>query len=162
MEWLLIVSHAINTKISYLNRVGSRIARPDRSEYEIGSSDCTSIPTASELLSISDIVRVSCCTILVFSSILEARELATLRVREALKRTLFRGSSTWSSLSGRFFDRTVAAFASFTRMRCVRRSSTSWVRLAASVAFYALWVSRIACLSAFSRASSSRAAWRIN
>ena len=73
----------------YLNRVGSRIARPDRLNYEIASSDSLPLPISLGVVSILEIVRGARYTIIVPTITLEARELLTWRAREALVRTLF-------------------------------------------------------------------------
>jgi hypothetical protein len=74
----------IRIKIGYLKRVGSRTARLERSEYENRPPSCISLCITFKLPCLADIVRVNCCTVLLFSLILEARELSALRVREAL------------------------------------------------------------------------------
>jgi hypothetical protein len=53
-----------------------------------------------------------------------------------------------------------ASFNSLARMRSVRCSSASFLRFVILVAFYALLVSRIACLCVFSFASCSRTVYR--
>jgi hypothetical protein len=70
----------IHIEIDYLKRVGNRTARPERSEYEIKPSSCKSSRTIFELPSAFNIVRVDCCTVLVFGLILEARELFMFHV----------------------------------------------------------------------------------
>ena len=77
--------------LRYLNRVGSRTARPARPNREIGHSACTPSLELSEELSGFDVVRVICCAILVLTSMLEAGELLALRIREVFTRTLFGG-----------------------------------------------------------------------
>jgi hypothetical protein len=81
----------IRIEIGYLKRVSSRTARPERSEYENRPLSCISLYTTFELSCSADIIQVDCCTVLLFSPILEARELPALRVREALIQTLFQG-----------------------------------------------------------------------
>ena len=105
-----------------------------------------------------NIVRGIYCSILVSALVLEARESPAIRVREALVRTLFQRWYTPSSLSDRFFDRTIAWVAPFNRIRYARCSSTSSLRFVALVAFSALRDSRKAYRSAFLRASYSRTA----
>ena len=148
----------------YLNREGSRIARPERAGCEIRPSTQGSGFTALDSLSIATVVQADCCTVLLLGSIKEARALRAIRVREAFVRGLFRGESTLSSSSVRFPNLIPTSFTSFACRRCARRSATSCLRVVASVAFCTLLASRIACLSAFSCASCSRticrAIWR--
>jgi hypothetical protein len=73
----------------YLNRVGSRTERPDRTNCEIGSSDCTPSCTSFKAVSVFNIVRVDCFGTLVLRTVLEARELTAVYVRDAVVRTLF-------------------------------------------------------------------------
>jgi hypothetical protein len=73
----------IHIKIDYLKRVGNRTARSERSKYEIKPFSYKSPRIIFKLLSAFNIVRVDCCTVLVFGLILEARELFIFRVREA-------------------------------------------------------------------------------
>jgi hypothetical protein len=70
----------IRIEIGYLKRVGSRTARPERSKYENRPPSCISLCTTFELSCLADIIRVDCCTVLLFSLLLEARELPALRV----------------------------------------------------------------------------------
>jgi hypothetical protein len=70
----------IRIEIGYLKRVGSRTARLERSEYENRPPSCISLYTTFELPCLADIIRVDYYTILLFSLILEARELPALRV----------------------------------------------------------------------------------
>ena len=74
---------------NYLNRVGSRTERPDRTNCEIGSSDCTPSCTSFKAVSVFDIVRVDYFGTLVLGTVLEVRELTVVCVREAVIRTLF-------------------------------------------------------------------------
>jgi hypothetical protein len=74
----------IHIEISYLKRVGSQTARLERFEYKNRSFSCISLCITFKLSYLADIIRVNCYTVLLFSLILEARELPTLRVREAL------------------------------------------------------------------------------
>ena len=75
--------------LRYLNRVGSRTARPARPNREIGYFACTPSLELSEELSGFDVVRVICCAIPVLTLMLEVSELLALRIREAFVRTLF-------------------------------------------------------------------------
>jgi hypothetical protein len=59
----------------YLNRVGSRIARPDRLNYEIASSNSLPSSLSLEVVSTVYIVRGARCTVLVPNIVLEAHEL---------------------------------------------------------------------------------------
>jgi len=71
----IISYHAIYTLFNYLKRVGSRIARPDRLNYEIPSSDY--IPSFPSLEDVSklNIVQAARCDIFILTLMLEAREL---------------------------------------------------------------------------------------
>jgi hypothetical protein len=66
--------------LNYLNPVGNRIARPDRPNCEIVSSDGKSSCTPLEAASTLDIVRGAFCTTLVPVLTLESRELPTMRM----------------------------------------------------------------------------------
>jgi hypothetical protein len=85
----VISIHAIRMLFHYLNRVGSRIARPHRPNCEIASSDSLPSPLSLEVVSRVHIIRGARYTVLVPNIVLEAHELLTWRTREALVRTLF-------------------------------------------------------------------------
>ena len=74
---------------NYLNRVSSQTERPDRTNCEIRSSDCTPLYTSFKAVSVFDIVRVDYFGTLVLGTVLEVRELTVVCVREAVIRTLF-------------------------------------------------------------------------
>jgi hypothetical protein len=70
----------IYIEIDYLKRVSSRTARLERSKYKNRPLSCISLYITFKLSCSADIVRVDCYTILLFSLILESRELPMLRV----------------------------------------------------------------------------------
>jgi hypothetical protein len=75
----IVLNHAICMLFRYLNRVGSRIARPERLNYEIVSSNCLPSLFSLKAVSIVDIVRGARYNILVPNVVLEARESLTSR-----------------------------------------------------------------------------------
>ena len=130
--------HAFCIKIDYLKRVGSRAARPERSECKIGPSNCSATRTLDELSAGLEIVRADGCTTLLIDLIVDLGAAPALRMREAVVRALFCGQSTSSSSRDRFLDCTIFCFNSFTRIRCVRRASTSHLCCTASAVRFAL------------------------
>ena len=73
----------------YLKRVGSRTARPERSECKIGPSDCSTTRTLDELSAVLDIVRADDCTILLCGPVVDLGAAPALRMREVVIRALF-------------------------------------------------------------------------
>jgi hypothetical protein len=82
--------------------------------------------------------------------------------RDVRVRALFFGLSDVSSLSDRFLDFPLFCVAFFACVRCAFAIAASRLLFAVSAAFHARSACRTACFSAFSRATSSRAAWRAN
>ena len=68
----------------YLNRVGSRIVRPERSECKIGPSTFSSSCTSRKAFLACDILCVVRCIIANLGPLRDVRELLTLCVREAI------------------------------------------------------------------------------
>jgi hypothetical protein len=70
----------IRIEISYLKYVSSQIARLEHFKYKNRPSSCISLYITFELSYLANIIQVNCCTILLFSLILEARELSALYI----------------------------------------------------------------------------------
>ena len=82
------------------------------------------------------------------------------RLRDVCVQGLFFSLSDSSTSSGLFFNFVPIWIVSFDRTRSAFALAASCLRFTAFVSFWAFLACCVACLSAFSRANSSRAAWR--
>jgi hypothetical protein len=106
-----VVRNAIKPNFHSLNRVGSRIARPERPEREISPTALFSLPLVREAAPVAEIVRSKYCSVVLSDPVLESCESCTLRPRVVFVYTLFRGISTPLSSIGLFLERTIGFFA---------------------------------------------------
>jgi hypothetical protein len=100
------------------------------------------------------------CASLVSGMVLKLIKIVALRLWETVVRGLFDGLSDSSALMTLFLGLEVWIVIYWTCLRCAFVSAVIRLRSAIFAAFYTRLASRIACRSAFSRASCSRAACR--
>jgi hypothetical protein len=82
-------SYAIHISFDYLNRVGRRIVRPERSECEIGLSIFITLPITLKPSPACDILSAVCCVISKLDIVEETRELLAVCILEVVVRALF-------------------------------------------------------------------------
>ena len=142
--------------------MGSRVLRPERNGSEIGTPRAIRRELDGSALSTSEIMLFEAWTTVVSDWLIKPVKCAAKGPRDVSVRALFFGLSDVSSLSDRFLDFPLFCVAFLPCVRYAFAVAASRLVFAVSAAFHARSACRTACFSAFSRATSSRAAWRAN